>query len=56
MEENYQESVGGNLYVGNLHPKVTEEILFREFYKFGPIESLKIMHPRTEEERKRGKN
>lgn len=56
LEQEYTESVGGNLYVGNLHPKVTEEILFREFCKFGPIESLKVMYPRTEEERGRGRN
>ena len=56
FEKDYTDSVGGNLYVGNLHPKVSEEILFREFCKFGPIESLKIMHPRTEEERQRGRN
>lgn len=27
-----------NLYVGNLSPEITEEILFREFAKFGPIQ------------------
>jgi RNA recognition motif-containing protein len=56
LEQEYTESVGGNLYVGNLHPKTTEETLFREFCKYGPIESLKIMYPRTAEERSRGRN
>lgn len=39
-----------NLYVGNLSPDVTEEKLARVFSKFGKIESVKIMWPRTEEE------
>jgi RNA recognition motif-containing protein len=56
MEQDFYESVGGNLYIGNLHPKVTEETLFREFCKFGPIESVKVMYPRNDEERTRGRN
>ena len=31
-----------NLYVGNLAASVTEEVLFREFQKFGPIQSVKV--------------
>ncbi|KAM0874217.1 hypothetical protein ACQ4PT_037537 [Festuca glaucescens] len=42
-----------NLYVGNLSPKVDENFLLRTFGRFGPIASVKIMWPRTEEERKR---
>lgn len=45
-----------NLYVGNLAPAATEEFLFNEFSKYGPIGSIKIMWPRTDEERKRGRN
>ena len=45
-----------NLYVGNLHPQVTEEVLMREFGPFGPIASVKIMWPRTEEEKRRSRN
>jgi U2-associated protein SR140 len=45
-----------NLYVGNLSPQVTEEILSQEFNNFGTITSLKIMWPRTDEDKKRGKN
>ena len=45
-----------NLYVGNLSPEVTEERLIRVFCPYGEIESVKIMWPRSEEERKRKRN
>uniref|UniRef100_A0A0D3F1J8 RRM domain-containing protein n=1 Tax=Oryza barthii TaxID=65489 RepID=A0A0D3F1J8_9ORYZ len=45
-----------NLYVGNLSPKVDENFLMRTFGRFGPIASVKIMWPRTEEERRRQRN
>ncbi|PPD69157.1 hypothetical protein GOBAR_DD33963 [Gossypium barbadense] len=45
-----------NLYVGNLSPKVDENFLLRTFGRFGPIASVKIMWPRTEEERRRQRN
>lgn len=45
-----------NLYVGNLPPEVTEEILAKEFAAYGDIASVKIMWPRTEEEHARRKN
>ncbi|KAK9077816.1 hypothetical protein SSX86_006154 [Deinandra increscens subsp. villosa] len=45
-----------NLYVGNLSPQVDENFLLRTFGRFGPIASVKIMWPRTEEERNRQKN
>ncbi|KAL8238982.1 hypothetical protein R6Q59_015549 [Mikania micrantha] len=45
-----------NLYVGNLSPQVDENFLLRTFGRFGPIASVKIMWPRTEEEHKRQKN
>jgi U2-associated protein SR140 len=45
-----------NLYVGNLAPAVTEEVLFKQFSQHGAIASVKIMWPRTDDERKRGRN
>lgn len=45
-----------NLYVGNLAPDVDEEVLKREFVRFGPIASVKIMWPRDEDQRRRGRN
>ncbi|CAN8252242.1 unnamed protein product [Cochlearia groenlandica] len=45
-----------NLYVGNLAPKVDENFLLRTFGRFGPIASVKIMWPRTEEEKRRQRN
>jgi len=42
-----------NLYVGNLAQETTEDTLKREFVRFGPIASVKIMWPRTDEERVR---
>mmetsp|Transcript_45673 Transcript_45673/g.114940 ORF Transcript_45673/g.114940 Transcript_45673/m.114940 type:complete len:661 (-) Transcript_45673:198-2180(-) len=45
-----------NLYVGNLAPDVTEELLFDKFSRFGPIASVKIMWPRSDEEHRRGRN
>ena len=44
-----------NIYVGNLAPTVTEELLQRKFGKFGSLLSVKIMWPRTDEERARQK-
>ena len=45
-----------NLYVGNLSPDVDEEVLKREFVRFGPIASVKIMWPRDDDQRRRGRN
>lgn len=45
-----------NLYVGNLAPDVDEEVLKREFARFGPIASVKIMWPRDEDQRRRSRN
>ncbi|KAI3857992.1 hypothetical protein MKX03_033271 [Papaver bracteatum] len=45
-----------NLYVGNLSPQVDENFLLRTFGRFGPIASVKIMWPRTDDERKRQRN
>uniref|UniRef100_A0AAV1UXU8 U2 snRNP-associated SURP motif-containing protein n=1 Tax=Peronospora matthiolae TaxID=2874970 RepID=A0AAV1UXU8_9STRA len=45
-----------NLYVGNLAPSVTEEVLEAEFEQYGEVHSVKIMWPRSEEERARKRN
>mmetsp|Transcript_36985 Transcript_36985/g.47798 ORF Transcript_36985/g.47798 Transcript_36985/m.47798 type:complete len:1038 (+) Transcript_36985:104-3217(+) len=45
-----------NLYVGNLAPITTEETLNELFAKFGEIYSVKIMWPRTDEEKARKRN
>ncbi|OBZ83902.1 U2 snRNP-associated SURP motif-containing protein [Choanephora cucurbitarum] len=45
-----------NLYVGNINPTTTEAGLCQEFGKFGPIASVKIMWPRTQEEKDKGNN
>ncbi|KAL9549993.1 hypothetical protein MBANPS3_004932 [Mucor bainieri] len=45
-----------NLYVGNINPTVTEAGLCQEFGKYGPIASVKIMWPRTQEEKDKGNN
>lgn len=45
-----------NLYVGNLAPEVTEEVLARIYCRYGELEQIKVMQPRNEEERKRKRN
>eukprot|EP00435_Cladocopium_sp_Y103_P051945 s901_g16.t1 len=45
-----------NLYVGSLSTEWTEELLSREFGRFGEITSIKIMYPRTDQQRLRGMN
>lgn len=45
-----------NLYLGNLNPKITEQQLMEIFGKYGPLASVKIMWPRSEEEKSRGRN
>ncbi|CAH0520263.1 unnamed protein product [Peronospora belbahrii] len=45
-----------NLYVGNLAPTITEEVLEAEFGRYGQVYSVKIMWPRSEEERARKRN
>ncbi|KAF9950461.1 U2 snRNP-associated SURP domain-containing protein [Mortierella alpina] len=45
-----------NLYIGNINPTVNEEQLCMEFAKYGPIASIKIMWPRTQEEIDRNRN
>ncbi|KFB37755.1 AGAP005006-PA-like protein [Anopheles sinensis] len=45
-----------NLYLGNLNPKISEQALMELFGKYGPLASIKIMWPRSEEEKMRGRN
>ncbi len=45
-----------NLYLGNLSPNLTEKTLSELFGKYGPLASIKIMWPRTEDEKARGRN
>lgn len=45
-----------NLYIGNVNPTVNENDLCDIFAAFGPLASVKIMWPRTDEERARNRN
>jgi hypothetical protein len=45
-----------NLYVGNLAPSVTEEQLTELFGAYGAINSVKVMWPRTAEEKAKKRN
>ncbi|KAI1898636.1 hypothetical protein AGOR_G00074420 [Albula goreensis] len=45
-----------NLYIGCINPKMNEEMLCKEFGKYGPLASVKIMWPRTDDERTRVTN
>jgi U2-associated protein SR140 len=51
-----EENLTSNLFVGNLAPSITEEDLSNLFSQFGELYSIKIMWPRTPEERNRGRN
>jgi U2-associated protein SR140 len=51
-----EEKLTSNLFVGNLAPSITEEHLSNLFSQFGDLYSIKIMWPRTMEERQRGRN
>ncbi|XP_074604810.1 U2 snRNP-associated SURP motif-containing protein isoform X2 [Brevipalpus obovatus] len=45
-----------NIYLGNINPKMTEQQLMENFGKYGPLASVKIMWPRSDEERARNRN
>jgi len=45
-----------NIYLANVSPQFSESELTRMFGSYGPLASVKIMYPRTDEERARGKN
>ncbi|SBT47178.1 RNA binding protein [Plasmodium ovale wallikeri] len=44
-----------NLYLGNLSAEVTEEYLCQRFGKFGKVNSVKIMYPRKDEDKKKAR-
>ncbi|XP_065367356.1 U2 snRNP-associated SURP motif-containing protein [Calliphora vicina] len=45
-----------NLYLANLCPKISENQLMDIFGRYGPLASIKIMWPRSEEEKMRERN
>lgn len=45
-----------NLFIAYLSPEVTENVLMREFGRFGALASIKIMWPKDDEQRRRGYN
>jgi U2-associated protein SR140 len=42
-----------NLYLGNLSPDISEQLICEAFGRFGPLASVKVMWPRTDEEQLR---
>lgn len=50
----YKDAAG--LLAGNLSTDVNEDILKKEFGRFGPLASVKIMWPRDDDQRRRGRN
>ena len=49
-------NIVNSLYIGNLAHEVTEDLLARIYSKYGEIESIKLMLPRNDDERKRKRN
>lgn len=45
-----------NIYLASLSPKMTEAKLCELFGQYGPLASVKIMWPRTDDERKKNRN
>nr|CAB3267411.1 U2 snRNP-associated SURP motif-containing protein-like [Phallusia mammillata] len=45
-----------NLFLGNVNPIMDEQELCEVFGKYGPLASVKVMWPRTDEERSRERN
>lgn len=45
-----------NLFLGNVNPRMDEQQLCELFGKYGPLASVKVMWPRTDEERARERN
>ncbi|KAI7865341.1 hypothetical protein BDF14DRAFT_1825991 [Spinellus fusiger] len=65
VQEDYESNTGSfdtgdsmttNLYIGNINPSVDELMICKGFGKYGPIASVKIMWPRTTEEKERNRN
>lgn len=51
-----EEHLTTNIFLSNLCPSLTEKQVMDMFSQFGPLYSLKIMWPRTPEERARNRN
>ncbi|CAB9513544.1 U2 snRNP-associated SURP motif-containing protein [Seminavis robusta] len=51
-----EEHLTTNIFVGNLAPSITEEEITDFFGQFGDLYSVKVMWPRTPEERARNRN
>jgi len=45
-----------NIFIASIHPIVTEDDLQEKFGSFGPLASIKIMYPRSEEEKRKERN
>ena len=45
-----------NIFISNLSPKTKEQDLMQRFGKYGPLASIKIMWPRSDEEKARNAN
>lgn len=45
-----------NIFISNLSPKTKEQDLMQRFGKYGPLASVKIMWPRSDEEKARNAN
>lgn len=52
----YGDPTTTNIFLGSINPKMNEEMLCQEFGLYGPLASVKIMWPRTDEERARNRN
>jgi U2-associated protein SR140 len=50
------DAMSANIHVANLAPQVTEDMVQKLFGRYGPITSVKILWPRTLEEKARQKN
>jgi RNA recognition motif-containing protein len=50
-----EEHLTTNLFVGNVAPTISEEAIAAVFSKFGELVSLKVMWPRTPQERERNR-
>jgi U2-associated protein SR140 len=46
-------NIVSNLYIGNLSPDVTEQILLKVFNKYGEVQSVKLMLPRNIDDKRR---
>ena len=56
MDDSPDDPHSTNLYVGNLAMHINEQEFCKVYGEFGPLASVKIMWPRSEEERSRTSN